>query len=46
MGYDPENPMKDRITDIGPPHFEQFFHRLLRKITANGCIMKFLNLVY
>jgi len=25
MGYDPENPMKDRITDIGPPHYEQFF---------------------
>ena len=23
MGYDPENPMKDRITDIGPPHYEQ-----------------------
>jgi sulfite reductase beta subunit len=25
MGYDPANPMVDRITDIGPPHFEQFF---------------------
>ena len=25
MGYDPENPMADRITDIGPPHYEQFF---------------------
>ncbi|MEN8134705.1 MAG: dissimilatory-type sulfite reductase subunit beta [Thermodesulfobacteriota bacterium] len=25
MGYDPENPMADRITDIGPPHFEQMF---------------------
>jgi len=21
MPYDPENPMKDRITDIGPPHY-------------------------
>ena len=25
MGYDPPNPMADRITDIGPPHYEQFF---------------------
>ncbi len=25
MGYDPANPMQDRITDIGPPHYEQFF---------------------
>ncbi|OGR01509.1 MAG: sulfite reductase, dissimilatory-type beta subunit [Deltaproteobacteria bacterium RIFOXYD12_FULL_55_16] len=25
MGYDPANPMADRITDIGPPHYEQFF---------------------
>ena len=31
MGYDPENPMKDRITDIGPPHFERFFPALVKK---------------
>jgi len=30
MGYDPENPMKDRITDIGPPHFEQFFPPVIK----------------
>ncbi|MDD5758518.1 MAG: dissimilatory-type sulfite reductase subunit beta [Desulfobulbaceae bacterium] len=23
MGYDPENPMKDRITDIGPPLYDE-----------------------
>lgn len=31
MGYDPENPMKDRITDIGPPHFEQFFPAVIKE---------------
>lgn len=31
MGYDPENPMKDRITDIGPPHYEQFFPPVIKK---------------
>ena len=31
MGYDPENPMKDRITDIGPPHYEQFFPAVVKK---------------
>ncbi|MFC1524525.1 dissimilatory-type sulfite reductase subunit beta [Thermodesulfobacteriota bacterium] len=30
MGYDPENPMKDRITDIGPPHYEQFFPPVIK----------------
>ncbi len=25
MGYNPDKPMEDRITDIGPPHFEQFY---------------------
>jgi len=23
MGYDPQNPMADRITDIGPPHYDE-----------------------
>jgi len=31
MGYDPQNPMKDRITDIGPPHYEQFFPEVVKK---------------
>ncbi|MDH5298867.1 MAG: dissimilatory-type sulfite reductase subunit beta [Desulfobulbaceae bacterium] len=31
MGYDPQNPMKDRITDIGPPHYEQFFPAVIKK---------------
>ena len=30
MGYDPENPMADRITDIGPPHFEQFYPQVIK----------------
>lgn len=30
MGYDPENPMVDRITDIGPPHFEQFYPQVIK----------------
>lgn len=48
MGYDPKNPMVDRITDIGPPHFEQFFPPVVKKnygkwlyheITAPGVLM-------
>lgn len=31
MGYDPANPMVDRITDIGPPHYEQFFPPVVKK---------------
>ncbi len=30
MGYDPANPMVDRITDIGPPHFEQFYPQVIK----------------
>ncbi|RKX63461.1 MAG: sulfite reductase, dissimilatory-type beta subunit, partial [Thermodesulfobacteriota bacterium] len=29
--YDPENPMKDRITDIGPPHHWQMFPPIIRR---------------
>jgi sulfite reductase beta subunit len=25
MGYNPEKPMEGRISDLGPPHYEQFF---------------------
>ncbi len=31
MGYDPANPMVDRISDIGPPHYEQFFPPVVKK---------------
>ena len=31
MPYDPENPMVDRITDIGPPHYEQFFPPVIKE---------------
>ena len=31
MPYDPENPMKDRITDIGPQHYEKFFPPVIKK---------------
>ena len=31
MGYDPENPMADRITDIGPPHYSKFHPPVIAK---------------
>jgi len=30
-GYDPKEPMKDRITDIGPRHFEDFYPPVVKK---------------
>ena len=48
MGYDPKNPMVDRITDIGPPHYEQFFPPVVKnnygkwlyhEITQPGVLM-------
>jgi sulfite reductase beta subunit len=30
MGYNPDKPMEDRITDIGPPHFEQFYPQVIK----------------
>lgn len=30
-GYDPENPMKDRITDIGPRHFSEFYPPVIKE---------------
>jgi sulfite reductase beta subunit len=48
MGYDPANPMQDRITDIGPPHYEQFFPPVVKnnygkwlyhEITQPGVLM-------
>jgi len=29
-GYDPENPMKDRITDIGPRNYEEFYPPVIK----------------
>ncbi len=29
--YDPKQPMKNRITDIGPPHYAQFFPEVIKK---------------
>ncbi|MBN2538878.1 MAG: dissimilatory-type sulfite reductase subunit beta [Deltaproteobacteria bacterium] len=31
MPYDPANPMKDRITDIGPAMYEQFFPDVVKR---------------
>jgi len=31
MGYHPENPMADRITDIGPPHYSKFHPPVIAK---------------
>ena len=30
-GYDPKEPMKDRITDIGPRHYEEFYPPVIKK---------------
>jgi len=30
-GYDPENPMKDRITDIGPRHYSEFYPPVIKE---------------
>jgi sulfite reductase beta subunit len=30
-GYNPEKPMEDRITDIGPRHYEEFFPPVIKK---------------
>ncbi len=30
MAYNPDKPMEDRITDIGPPHFEQFYPQVIK----------------
>jgi sulfite reductase beta subunit len=31
MGYNPDKPMEGRITDLGPPHYEQFFPPVIKK---------------
>ena len=31
MGYDPKNPLKDRITDIGPRYYEDFFPPIIKE---------------
>jgi sulfite reductase beta subunit len=30
-GYDPKKPMENRITDIGPRHFEEFYPPVIKK---------------
>ncbi len=30
MGYNPEKPMEGRISDLGPPHYEQFFPPVIK----------------
>ncbi|MFN2353649.1 MAG: dissimilatory-type sulfite reductase subunit beta [Desulfopila sp.] len=31
MGYNPEKPMEGRISDLGPPHYEQFFPPVIKE---------------
>ena len=31
MGYDPNNPMEGRITDLGPPHYSKFLPPVIAK---------------
>ena len=42
-GYNPDKPMENRITDIGPRKFDEFYPPVIKKNKGNGCIMKFLN---
>ncbi len=30
MGYNPQKPMEGRISDLGPPHYEQFFPPVIK----------------
>ena len=30
MGYNPDKPMDGRISDLGPPHYEQFFPPVIK----------------
>lgn len=31
MGYNPDKPMEGRISDLGPPHYEQFFPQVIKE---------------
>ena len=31
MGYNPEKPMEGRVSDLGPPHYEQFFPAVIKE---------------
>jgi len=31
MGYNPDKPMDGRISDLGPPHYEQFFPAVIKE---------------
>ena len=31
MGYDPDKPMDDRITDLGPPYYAQFLPPVIKE---------------
>ncbi len=31
MGYDPDKPMEGRISDLGPPHYEQFLPPVIKE---------------
>ena len=39
-GYDPKEPMKNRITDIGPKKYDEFYPPVIAKNKGNGCITK------
>ena len=30
MGYNPDKPMEGRLSDLGPPHYEQFFPPVIK----------------
>jgi sulfite reductase beta subunit len=39
-GYNPDKPMENRITDIGPQKYDNFIRRSSPRTRANGCITK------
>ncbi len=39
-GYNPDKPMENRITDIGPQKYDLFYPPVIAKNKANGCITK------
>ncbi len=45
-GYNPDKPMENRITDIGPNKYDSFYPPVIAKTRVNGNIMKFWNLVF
>ena len=40
MGYNPDKPMEGRLTDLGPPHYEQFMPPVIKAAVPMPAICK------